>query len=115
MRQHRWLPYWPSPPLQPSRRSSAETLYVRAAIAIFGTVAFTVAPATRNGSTEQPRRLPDGSIFVPKPMQRLIGLRTIILSQSEVPIAVQLVGRIIADPSATGRVLVRPSPAHPSA
>ncbi|MCB4821256.1 efflux RND transporter periplasmic adaptor subunit [Roseicella aerolata] len=53
---------------------------------------------------EAPRRLPDGSVFVPKPSQRLLGIRTVIAETGEATPTTRLVGRVVPDPNATGRV-----------
>jgi hypothetical protein len=49
-------------------------------------------------------RRPDGSFFVPKPLQRLFEVRTTRAVASEVPVTTRLAGRIIADPQAHGDV-----------
>ncbi|MEJ0019340.1 MAG: HlyD family efflux transporter periplasmic adaptor subunit [Acetobacteraceae bacterium] len=49
-------------------------------------------------------RRPDGSFFVPKPLQRLFAVRTARLVAAEVPVSVKLAGRIIPDPQAHGDV-----------
>lgn len=51
-----------------------------------------------------PQRLSDGSLFVPKIVQRQLALRTLLSVQDELPHAVELNGKIIADPNAGGRV-----------
>lgn len=53
---------------------------------------------------DQPRRLPDGSLFVPKRTQRLLGVRTVQAAVAEARQTRSLVGRVIADPNASGRV-----------
>jgi len=53
---------------------------------------------------DAPRRQPDGSVFVPKPTQRLLGVRTTMAESAEAPVAVQIVGQVVADPNASGRV-----------
>jgi len=53
---------------------------------------------------DAPRRQPDGSIFVPKPSQRLLGLRTGTAEPGEASVAIQLTGQVVADPNASGRV-----------
>lgn len=53
---------------------------------------------------DQPRRQPDGSVFIPKPTQRLLGVRTVLVDRGEAPLSVQLVGQVVADPNASGRV-----------
>lgn len=51
-----------------------------------------------------PQRLSDGSLFVPKIVQRQLALRTLLSVQDELPHTVELNGKIIADPNAGGRV-----------
>ena len=51
-----------------------------------------------------PRRLPDGSLFVPKQAQFVLGIRTGISRQGEANRVVRLVGRVSADPAASGTV-----------
>lgn len=50
------------------------------------------------------RRLPDGRVFVPKPVQRQWVLRTARAEAGEFPRSIELNGRVIADPQAGGRV-----------
>jgi len=59
------------------------------------------------GSTavfDSPRRLPDGSVFIPKPTQRLLEVRTKQLASDTARRAVHLIGRVIADPNRTSLV-----------
>ncbi|SEO93175.1 RND family efflux transporter, MFP subunit [Methylobacterium sp. ap11] len=56
------------------------------------------------GSSDLAQRLPDGSVFVPKPTQRLLVLRTTISEQGSFHRSVELPGRIIPDPNASGVV-----------
>jgi cobalt-zinc-cadmium efflux system membrane fusion protein len=51
-----------------------------------------------------PSRLSDGSIFLPKPTQRLLDVRTIVARPEEAFKAVSLIGRVIADPNRSGLV-----------
>ena len=53
---------------------------------------------------DAPSRLSDGSVFVPKPTQRLLDVRTIVAKPEEAHKAVSLVGRVIADPNRSGLV-----------
>lgn len=53
---------------------------------------------------DAPRRQPDGSIFVPKPSQRLLGLRTGPAELGEASVTIHLTGQVVADPNASGRV-----------
>jgi hypothetical protein len=49
-------------------------------------------------------RRPDGSFFVPKPLQRLFEVRTTRATAAEVPVTLKLAGRIVPDPHAHGDV-----------
>jgi membrane fusion protein, heavy metal efflux system len=59
-------------------------------------------PATTPG--DAPRRLPDGRVFVPKPTQRILDIRTVIAKPKTMPKAVVFVGRVIANPNRSGLV-----------
>lgn len=50
------------------------------------------------------KRLPDGSLFVPKVAQRQLGVRTQTVEIQDLAASVELNGRVIADPNAGGRV-----------
>ena len=56
--------------------------------------------ATGNG----PRRLPDGSVFLPKISQRQLALRTVMAEVTSLPRTVELGGVVTMDPNAGGRV-----------
>ncbi|MBK8065109.1 MAG: HlyD family efflux transporter periplasmic adaptor subunit [Betaproteobacteria bacterium] len=60
------------------------------------------ADAPRSG--DGPQRLPDGSLFLPKPAQRQIGVRTLVTEIGEHARAYELAGRIVMDPNSGGRV-----------
>jgi multidrug efflux pump subunit AcrA (membrane-fusion protein) len=51
-----------------------------------------------------PKRQPDGSVFLPKPAQRQIGVRTLPVSAGELPRAFELTGKVVMDPNAGGKV-----------
>ena len=51
-----------------------------------------------------PQRLPDGSVFLPKPTQRLLGVRTERAQGGEWPRTFELNGRVVMDPNAGGQV-----------
>ncbi len=53
---------------------------------------------------ETPRRLADGSVFAPKPTQRLLDVRTQVTKTEEARKTVALVGRVIADPNRSGQI-----------
>lgn len=49
-------------------------------------------------------RLPDGSVNVPKLAQRRMRIRTVLALESEAAGTVELAGRVVMDPNASGRV-----------
>ena len=50
------------------------------------------------------QRLTDGSLFVPKPVQRILAIRTVVTKASTHTKTIELPGRIIPDPNASGLV-----------
>ena len=60
--------------------------------------------AIRTVSGERAQRLPDGTVFVPKTVQRIFGLRTIVTEEAVHRKITELPGRIIPDPNASGFV-----------
>jgi hypothetical protein len=54
--------------------------------------------------SEAPRRLDDGAIFVPKASQRLLTIRTQLAQAGEAAAAIRMVGTLVPDPNASGRV-----------
>jgi hypothetical protein len=54
-------------------------------------------------TTAAPHRHPDGAVFLPKPTQRLLEIRTIMANETESAASLELAGRVIADPNASGR------------
>lgn len=54
--------------------------------------------------TTSPQRLPDGSLFVPKPLQRQIGVRSEQVVIGPLSATIELNGQVIADPETGGRV-----------
>lgn len=61
------------------------------------------APAIPAGGNA-PQRLPDGSVFLPKPAQRQMDLRTVQTAAQESMRALELNGRVTMDPNAGGKV-----------
>lgn len=53
---------------------------------------------------EPPRRLDDGTVFLPKPSQRLLTIRTEVAATSEAMATTQMIGTLVPDPNASGRV-----------
>ncbi len=50
------------------------------------------------------QRLPDGTVFVPKPTQRVLAIRTLLTEEQNHPGAIELPARVIPDPNASGYV-----------
>ncbi len=55
-------------------------------------------------TSELAQRLSDGALFVPKPVQRLLAVRTLVTEVSTHRKSLELPGRIIPDPNASGFV-----------
>lgn len=62
------------------------------------------APTPGPALSGAPQRLPDGSVLLPKPAQRRLGIRTELARAGALAGTVELNGRVIADPNAGGRV-----------
>lgn len=62
------------------------------------------APSPASGGGERAQRDPNGSLFVPKPIQRIFGLRTVVAETGAFPRSVELPGRVIPDPNHSGFV-----------
>ena len=60
------------------------------------------APSASGGNT--PKRQADGSVFLPKPTQRQLELRTVAVEETSLPKTVELTGRVANDPNAGGKV-----------
>ena len=57
---------------------------------------------TGNGNT--PKRQLDGSVYLPKPSQRQLQIRTEMVEEKSLPKSIELMGRVIADANAGGKV-----------
>lgn len=55
-------------------------------------------------SANGPQRLPDGSVFLPKPAQRQLGVRTLPTEAAALPRSFELNGQVVMDPNAGGKV-----------
>ena len=55
-------------------------------------------------SANGPQRLPDGGVFLPKPAQRQLGVRTLLTEATELPRSFELNGKVVIDPNAGGKV-----------
>lgn len=51
-----------------------------------------------------PKRLPDGSVFLPKNSQRQLAVRTVVAEERLAPQSVELTGRVLMDSNSGGRV-----------
>ena len=60
------------------------------------------APASAAG--DAPRRLPDGTVFLSKPAQRQLTVRTTRVAAQALPRTSELAGRVVMDPNAGGKV-----------
>ncbi|MFN3673546.1 MAG: efflux RND transporter periplasmic adaptor subunit, partial [Bosea sp. (in: a-proteobacteria)] len=95
-----------------SGRPAARAFGLAALLLIAGTALATAHEGHDHGegaklalpTGDAPRRLPDGSVFVPKPTQRLLAVRTQLAKPEPASKSVTLVGRVIADPNRSGQV-----------
>jgi hypothetical protein len=66
------------------------------------------APAPTGAAATAPRdlaqRFPDGTVFVPKPTQRILAIRTLFTEENTHPRNVEMPGRVIPDPNRAGSV-----------
>lgn len=96
--------------LRRRRRGLATTAVVLGVLVIGSTVALAhsghdhepAANASQMGNA--PQRRPDGTIFLPKPSQRLLEIRTRILKPETTTRTVRFAGRIVANPNRSGVV-----------
>jgi len=61
-------------------------------------------PATTVANINAPQRLPDGSVYLPKPTQRQLALRTLVAEPGRSPQTFELFGKVMMDPNAGGKV-----------
>lgn len=61
-------------------------------------------PEAATAMRDVAQRFPDGAVFVPKPTQRILGIRTQFTDQQTYSGTVELPGRIIPDPNTSGFV-----------
>lgn len=103
---------------QPARRANRLALLLAAALGATAVPAFLAhaAPGAHGPNGEHLdapgtavnasglARLPDGSVNVPKLAQRRMAIRTVLAPESEAAATVELPGRVVMDPNASGRV-----------
>lgn len=61
-------------------------------------------PAAGSSNGNAPQRRPDGTIFLPKPTQRLLEVRTRVLAPETASRTVRFQGRVVANPNRSGVV-----------
>jgi membrane fusion protein, heavy metal efflux system len=61
-----------------------------------------VAAGVPRATVDTPRRLPDGTVFLPKPSQRLLEIRTTLADPETAHRTITLVGRVVTDPNRGG-------------
>ncbi len=87
-------------------RNPTAAVMALAGLALMADPAFASEPqgAAQPVARDVAQRLPDGTVFVPKPTQRVLAIRTLFTEEQNHPGAVELPARIIPDPNASGYV-----------
>ncbi|MGV1013873.1 MAG: efflux RND transporter periplasmic adaptor subunit, partial [Methyloceanibacter sp.] len=93
-----------------SKRQAVQIIWVAASLLALATTtslahedhADQSPPPAAGGNT--PRKLADGEVFLPKPSQRLLHIRTLVTRETSARPGTELVGTVVADPSFEGRV-----------
>jgi membrane fusion protein, heavy metal efflux system len=67
-------------------------------------LAGSLATSATSGGPPVPHRHPDGAVFLAKPAQHLLDIHTAIARNAEAAPSRELVGRVVPDPNAFGRV-----------
>lgn len=84
--------------------ATAGTLGLRSGAGAVHAQLSAATPAAEN-LMQAPRRMPDGSVFVPKPAQHALGLRTAPVTGATGHAGRRMPGTVVADPSASARIL----------
>lgn len=93
----------PTKLVKPVLASRSAALGILVCLAAAPAVAQSPAPGS-TATAEAPRRLDDGAIFLPKAAQRLLTIRTQVTAAGEASAAVRMIGTLVPDPNASGRV-----------
>lgn len=93
-----------APAIRPVEARPAETRRAAAALLVALLAGGPAVAQQALVTGEAPRRLQDGAIFVPKPSQRLLGVRTLLTENGEASAALRMIGTLVPDPNASGRV-----------
>ena len=90
----------------PAQQPAAPRARAKAPALVTGVMALILASPVMAQSTvtEAPRRMDDGTVFMPKPSQRLLSVRTRVAVVGEASAITQMIGTIVPDPNASGRV-----------
>jgi cobalt-zinc-cadmium efflux system membrane fusion protein len=83
---------------------SAWILAVAALVPAWASPDHNHAEPTAAAASNSPKRLPDGSVFLPKNSQRQLAVRTVVSEERSAPQSIELNGRVAMDPNAGGRV-----------
>ena len=86
------------------RRRARALLVLGAACLALAGVRDARAEAPKPAPRDAAQRLPDGSVIVPKPTQRLLGVRTLVTASGAFAGTVELPGRLVPDANASGLV-----------
>jgi len=73
-------------------------------LAVMVTTSVAVAATTEPVVRDVAQRLPDGRIFAPKAAQRILAIRTVPAVEAEHRRSIEMAGRVIPDPNASGFV-----------
>lgn len=86
------------------RRAGALLMLGSLGVALAGVPQGAWAADTQPPARDAAQRLPDGSVIVPKPTQRLLGVRTLVTAAGTFAGTVELPGRVVPDVNASGLV-----------
>ena len=86
------------------RRAGALLMLGSLGVALAGVPQGAWAADTQPPARDAAQRLPDGSVIVPKPTQRLLGVRTLVTAAGTFAGTVELPGRVVPDANASGLV-----------
>lgn len=101
------------------RNFNTSTKNVLLAVFVLGSLSVSLCPVYAHGGEdhgdeppaaiatvtgEAPRRLPDGSVFMPKATQRLLDVRTVLVKEAAQQPSQTFIGRVIANPNRSGLV-----------
>jgi membrane fusion protein, heavy metal efflux system len=98
-----------------AKRGHAMTsFFIAASVVLIGAVASMDAQAGPGhdhgdetpaaGNSNAPKRQADGSVFLPKPSQRLLDVRTLLVQEQSLPKTIELAARVVPNPNASGKV-----------